>query len=245
MKKSVMFFLIASFLLASCADSVSEDQTFGSVLVDKEEISVDSLLLSQIAGSKKIDGGLYVSFLKPNSKNSLDTVTVLTSENRVLYLKDSSFNYVAAYDCRNSDAKSDIAGGYDTMFVNYGESKKMSYIPYQKIPSINKQLLKSVLSVISKEKDHVLSDTIVSSYKLKAKNFIDGIEFVDASDYPEYVDDPCRGHMEYPEPLENWKYYLENVSRITLPKDTTVDWILVYTDQYGRSDSLTITTQFK
>lgn len=236
---------ILLILLSSCAEIDSDNQSFGSVSVNTDEIRADSLLLSQIAGSKEIAGGHCVSFLKPNSKNSLDTVTALTSEYKVLYLKDSSFNFVVSSACNDSFAKQDTTGCYDTLFVNYGESRKMDYIPYQKIPSINKELLKKTFSTISREKDHILSDTIISSFQLQAKNFVDGIEFTDATVYPEYMYDPCLNHTEYPEPLKLWSYYLENVGRIALPKDKIAHWTLIYTDQYGRTDSLAMTTQFK
>lgn len=236
---------ILLILLSSCAEIDSDDQSFGTILVNTDEFRADSLLLSQIAGSKEIAGGHCVSFLKPSSKNSLDTVTTVTSEYKVLYLKDSSFNFVASFACDDSFAKLDTTGCYDTLFVNYGESRKMDYIPYQKVPSINKELLKKTFSTISREKDNILSDTIISSFKLQAKNFIDGIEFTDATVYPEYMYDSCRNRTEYPEHLKLWSYYLENVDRIALPKNKIVHWTLMYTDQYGRTDSLAMTTQFK
>ena len=48
----------------------------------------------------------------------------------------------------------------------------------------------------------------------------------------------------YPESVKRKKYYLINTGR-DLPKDTTINWTLVYTDQYGRSDSLEIKTFFE
>lgn len=87
------------------------------------------------------------------------------------------------------------------------------------------------------------SDTIISSYRLEAKNFLDGIKF---KEYFGYLGDVLYSTMgvEYhchneitmfPELLEKRKmYYLINTKEISLPRDTRIIWTLVYTDQYGR-----------
>ena len=228
-------------LLASCMECDSDTRVFSSVDANIDENSEQRSLEHAIAGSRKIPDGQYVSFLIPGSNNSLDTLTVLTSKQRLIYLKDSSFYFIGSL-C--SDDLKAISGD-DTMYINYGGLKMMDYIPYQKIPTINKSLLKKVFSLIDREEEYTLSDTVVSSYKLFARGLVDGIEFADATVYPNYMHDPCFDKTVYPEPLKFWKYYLKIEDNIGLPRDTIVDWTLIYIDQYGRRDSLAMTTRFR
>lgn len=51
----------------------------------------------------------------------------------------------------------------------------------------------------------------------------------------------CRSPL--PESLKSWTYMLANPSTKSFP-DTTFQWKLVYTDQYGRGDTLDITSHF-
>lgn len=258
--------LLALFIfLTSCTTNVSDEDAFGMVDVDQNYTEKDIVFFSEvIKDSKKMPEGYIVSFLRPKSGDSLDTVTVTTSSTDMLFMKEESFDY---FGMKNSEGctsnfslsfyvnldldEYDIASeNRDTIFLNYGKYKLMDYIPYQEIPTINKSLLKKTFSVIDREKNHLSSDTIISSYTLEARNFLDGVEFKEY--FFEYevnlpYEQPCQAIItRYPEPLKERKmYYLNNTGKTTLPKDTTVNWTLVYTDQYGRSDSLEINTLFK
>ncbi len=253
--------LFALFIfLTSCTTNVSDEDAFGMVDVDQNYTEKGFLDIDALKDSEKMPEGYIVSFLKPKSGDSLDTVTVTTSSTDMLFIKEESFYYVGM---KNSEGcmsyyvdldldEYDMASeNRDTIFLNYGKYKLMDYIPYQEIPTINKSLLKKTFSVIDREKNHLSSDTIISSYTLEARNFLDGVEF---EEYVEYLgdysvkwDEPCQTIITlYPEPLKERKmYYLSKLEELSLPKDTTINWTLVYTDQYGRSDSLEIKTFFE
>lgn len=249
--------------LTSCTTNVSDEDAFGMVDVDQNYTEKGFLDLDALKDSEKMPEGYIVSFLKPKLGDSLDTVTVTTSSTDKLFMKEESFYYVGMkyseecisnFDSLNLDEYDTASENRDTIFLNYGKYKLMDYIPYQEIPTINKSLLKKTFSVIDREKNHLSSDTIISSYTLEARNFLDGVEFeeyyerlVDLSYNIMDVEPPCQTIITlYPEPLKERKmYYLNNTGGITLPKDTTINWTLVYTDQYGRSDSLEMKTLFK
>lgn len=254
--------LLALFIfLTSCTTNVSDEDAFGMVDVDQNYTEKDIVFFSEvIKDSKKMPEGYIVSFLKPKSGDSLDTVTVTTSSTDMLFIKEESFYYVGM---KNSEGcmsyyvdldldEYDMASeNRDTIFLNYGKYKLMDYIPYQEIPTINKNLLKKTFSVIDRKKNHLSSDTIISSYTLEARNFLDGVEFEEyfeyLGDYSVKWDESCQNIVTvYPEPLKGRKmYYLSKLEELSLPKDTTINWTLVYTDQYGRSDSLEIKTFFE
>jgi len=260
----LLFFALFIFL-TSCTTNVFEEDVSGMVNVDQNHIEKGFLDIEALKGSDKMPEGYIVSFLKPNSKGSLDTFTVATSPTDKLFMKEESFYYIGYSSCEgcisNSDMlllgeydsasvyRVDISTNPDTILINYGKSKLMDYIPYQEIPLINKSLLKKIFSVIDREKNHLSSDTIISSYTFDAKNFLDGIKFEEYYFFVEYtVDYYCAEgkFIMYPEPSKKQKmYYLKNTGEISLPKDTTINWTLVYTDQYGRSDSLEMKTLFK
>lgn len=236
----VLFSVALSIVLMSCAGEDFDGLTFKSINANDEDSVEHPTLESYIKDSRQISDSRYVSFLNPNEKGSLDTVVILTNQEHVLYLKEGSFYYRGS-GCSDSN----VVAENDTLFVNYSDDKKMDYLPYQKIPLLDTGVLKKILSVVDKEVDGVLSDTIISSYRLDAVSFIDGLEFVESTSVVDYMYDPCRYFYEIPAPLESYKYYLFNKGNVKLPKNTVVDWILKYTDQYGRSDSLALTTTFK
>ena len=252
----LLFFALFIFL-TSCTTNVFEEDVSGMVDVDQNYIEKnwgDLFIDSGIKFSDELSYGRIVSFLKPNSKGSLDTFTVTTSLNSKLFMKEDKFIFIGGgmnEACLIKTENLDLAENRDTIFLNYGKYKLMDYIPYQEIPTINKSLLKKTFSVIDREKNHLSSDTIISSYTLEARNFLDGVEFEEyfeyLGDYSVKWDEPCQTIITlYPEPLKERKmYYLKNTGGITLPKDTTINWTLVYTDQYGRSDSLEMKTLFE
>ena len=253
--------LFALFIfLTSCTTNVSDEDASGMVDVDQNYTEKGFLDLDALKDSEKMPEGYIVSFLKPKSGDSLDTVTVTTSSTDMLFIKEESFYYVGMKNsegCMSYDVDLDLdeydmaSENRDTIFLNYGKYKLMDYIPYQEIPTINKNLLKKTFSVIDRKKNHLSSDTIISSYTLEARNFLDGVEFEEyfeyLGDYSVKWDEPCQNIVTvYPEPLKGRKmYYLSKLEALSLPKDTTINWTLVYTDQYGRSDSLEIKTFFE
>ncbi|HHX15785.1 MAG TPA: hypothetical protein GX724_06450 [Fibrobacter sp.] len=253
----LLFFALFIFL-TSCTTNVSDEDSSGIVDVDQNYIEknwVDLIIDFNPRSSDELSYGRIVSFLKPNSKGSLDTFTVTTSVNDKLFMKEDKFIFIGGgtneaclIKTENLDlAEHDMASeNRDTIFLNYGKSKLMDYIPYQEIPPINTSLLKKTLSVIDSKRNFVLSDTIISSYTFEAKNFLDGIKFEEYYFFVEYTVDYCAGGdiIMYPESVKRKMYYLINTGR-DLPRDTTINWTLVYTDQYGRSDSLEMKTLFK
>ena len=247
-----LLFVALFIFLTSCTTNVSEEDASGMVDVDQNYIEKnwgDLFIDSGIKFSDELSYGRIVSFLKPNSKGSLDTFTVTTSLNSKLFMKEDKFIFIGGgmnEACLIKTENLDLAENRDTIFLNYGKSKLMDYIPYQEIPPINTSLLKKTLSVIDSKRNFVLSDTIISSYTFEAKNFLDGIKFKEYDLLVEYTVDYCAGGdiIMYPESVKRKKYYLINTGR-DLPKDTTINWTLVYTDQYGRSDSLEIKTFFE
>jgi len=255
----LLFFALFIFL-TSCTTNVFEEDVSGMVNVDQNHIEKGFLDIEALKGSDKMPEGYIVSFLKPKSGDSLDTVTVTTSSTDMLFIKEESFYYVGMknsegcmsnFDSLDLDEYDMASENRDTIFLNYGKYKLMDYIPYQEIPTINKNLLKKTFSVIDRKKNHLSSDTIISSYTLEARNFLDGVEFEEyfeyLGDYSVKWDEPCQNIVTvYPEPLKGRKmYYLSKLEELSLPKDTTINWTLVYTDQYGRSDSLEIKTFFE
>ncbi len=253
--------LLALFIfLTSCTTNVFNEDAFGMVDVDQNYTEKGLLDLDALKDSEKMPEGYIVSFLKPKLGDSLDTVTVTTSSTDKLFMKEESFYYVGMkyseecisnFDSLDLDEYDTASENRDTIFLNYGKYKLMDYIPYQEIPTINKSLLKKTFSVIDRKKNHLSSDTIISSYTLEARNFLDGVEFEEyfeyLGDYSVKWDEPCQNIVTvYPEPLKGRKmYYLSKLEELSLPKDTTINWTLVYTDQYGRSDSLEIKTFFE
>src|SRR5574344_1279613 len=226
--------LFALFIfLTSCTTNVSYEDAFGMVDVDQNYTEKGFLDIDALKDSEKMHEGYIVSFLKPKSGDSLDTVTVTTSSTDKLFMKEESFYYVGM---KNSEGcmsyyvdldldEYDMASeNRDTIFLNYGKYKLMDYIPYQEIPTINKNLLKKTFSVIDRKKNHLSSDTIISSYTLEARNFLDGVEFEEyveyLGDYPVKWDEPCQTIIPlYPDPLEEREmYYLKNTGDITLSK---------------------------
>ena len=124
--------LFALFIfLTSCTTNVSDEDAFGMVDVDQNytEKDIFSLELDALKDSEKMPEGYIVSFLKPKSGDSLDTVTVTTSSTDMLFIKEESFYYVGM---KNSEGcmsyyvdldldEYDMASeNRDTIFLNYG-----------------------------------------------------------------------------------------------------------------------------
>ena len=155
--------LFALFIfLTSCTTNVSDEDAFGMVDVDQNYTEKDIVFFSEvIKDSKKMPEGYIVSFLRPKSGDSLDTVTVTTSSTDMLFIKEENFYYVGMknsegcmsyYVDLDLDEYDTASENRDTIFLNYGKYKLMDYIPYQEIPPINKNLLKKTFSVIDRKK---------------------------------------------------------------------------------------------
>ena len=82
--------------LTSCTTNVSDEDAFGMVDVDQNytEKDIFFLELDALKDSEKMPEGYIVSFLKPKTGDSLDTVTVTTSSTDMLFIKEENFYYV-------------------------------------------------------------------------------------------------------------------------------------------------------
>lgn len=245
--------LFSLFFLYSCSfDDSYNESSFESVVVDEYNEESSNDLLIKWKNARRIDANTYVSFLSPNSKNTIDTITFPLGENSCYsascFLGDDSFYCAKIGDDEYNPLVTDFALDYDTLFLNYRERKKMDYLPYQKIPQINFSILRRVLEKISTDNIGALTDTIVSAYKLKAKNIVQGVDFVyriplEKAETNQTVNS-CAAVAEYPQPVKRFRYQLFRDEKKVLPRDTIIKWTLIYTDQYGRSDSLDIKTKF-
>jgi hypothetical protein len=129
--------LFALFIfLTSCTTNVSDEDAFGMVDVDQNYTEKGFLDIDALKDSEKMPEGYIVSFLKPKSGDSLDTVTVTTSSTDMLFIKEESYYYVGM---KNSEGcygiklisistNNDMASeNRDTIFLNYGKYKLMDY----------------------------------------------------------------------------------------------------------------------
>lgn len=188
---------------------------------------------------------------------------------------DSSVEIVRTDDSREDE----LIIVRDTFYtnLNFGDNRKMDYIPYTEIPEFNRDSIAELLSTISAKKcSKVVS--IVASYLLEAEGLPEGFEFrsdwkqpyefsegysavaekssafSDESDIKsckvwnnliQWIDDGRVCHdFRLPERLAFANFDLFNI-RITDLPDTTFTWKLIYHDQYGRGDTLNITTSTK
>ena len=162
---------------------------------------------------------------------------------------------------------------YDTTYknLNFGDEALLHYIPVANIPAFDKEAVKKALSNLSgiycsqifqiksnysidaiglpksfswKNRDsyewgleaHVKSDKETNESKCEVK------EPLVLSNYDANADWYISWSL--PEKIRDYTYLLFNESMDSY-KDTTITWKLVYKDQYGRGDTLDITTKFK
>ena len=161
---------------------------------------------------------------------------------------------------------------YDTTYqnLNFGKNALVHYTPIAKVPKFNRKAVAKALSKLSGKPCYQIFE-LRSNYKLeaiglpgfswKSRNDYDwGLEAYVKSDEktneskcevrePLVLYHPDANAYRYvswslPEKIQNYTYLLFNESMDSY-RDTTITWKLVYKDQYGRGDTLDITTKFK
>lgn len=155
--------------------------------------------------------------------------------------------------------------------LNFGDEALLHYIPVANIPAFDKEAVKKALSNLSGNycsqifqiRSNYSIDAIglPKSFSWKNRNDYDwGLEAYVKSDEktneskcevrePLVLYNPDANAYWYiswslPEKIQNYTYELFNESMDSY-RDTTITWKLVYKDQYGRGDTLDITTKFK
>ena len=151
--------------------------------------------------------------------------------------------------------------------LNFGKDAIVNYIPIADIPAFDRNNVAHFFSYISGSPCSKLL-TFHSNYKIEAIGLPDYFKW-DEDDRKKWMSiskdttgqNVCESHslrspsihpplLRYiksrhflPEQEKNYEYQLLNTS--ILYKDTTFSWKLVYKDQYGRGDTLDITTKFE
>ncbi|WP_295055669.1 hypothetical protein [uncultured Fibrobacter sp.] len=173
--------------------------------------------------------------------------------------------------CRDTDNKQIECPSYkDTIYdttykdINFGENALLNYIPIAKIPEFNRDTVQKVLSTLYG--DACAQFFLFSSnYYLKTIGLPEGFTIENRNAVPFGFEatrrsGECnvgRADVQYmptsneyrsvvrrlPEDVERVTYQFFNGSMKSY-RDTTISWKLAYTDQYGRGDTLDITTKF-
>ena len=170
---------------------------------------------------------------------------------------------------RTQKQKSDTALQQKVTYknLNFGKNAIVNYIPIADIPAFDRNNVAHFFSYISGSPCSKLL-TFHSNYKIEAIGLPDYFKW-DEDDRKKWMSiskdttgqNVCESHslrspsrhpplLRYiksrhflPEQEKNYEYQLLNTS--ILYKDTTFSWKLVYKDQYGRGDTLDITTKFE
>ncbi|MBO4784763.1 MAG: hypothetical protein J5521_08460, partial [Lachnospiraceae bacterium] len=149
------------------------------------------------------------------------------------------------------------------LFINYGPNKISEAMPVYKVAPINSAAIRSAFAQLNYKKEDYISSQIRSNFQLEAKGLPEGMSFKNSPTMPQssssgnitlpfssssilYAMNACLDYsVRYPDASTMVRTVsLYNASTEPLKKDTTVIWTLVYTDQFGVSDSLSITTKF-
>ena len=211
-----------------------------------------------------------VSFVSPRMKSGvLDTVTFALDGDCTLkglcYIGSTQFVCYSKNDC----TKCLYASTYyppriteKTLFINYGPDKITDAMPVYDIPALDSVAFRAAFAQLDYKTEDYLSGQIFSNYQLQAKGLPEGMSFKSSPTIPQssssywspysssqvlYVMNACIDNVgsRYPyASVEDWKVNLYNAGTQTLKNDTTITWTLVYTDQFGRQDSLAVTTKF-
>ena len=161
---------------------------------------------------------------------------------------------------------------YDTTYrnLNFGKNALVHYTPIAKVPKFNRKAVAKALSKLSGKPCYQIFE-LRSNYKLEAIG-LPGFSWKNRDNYewgigahvksdektneskcevrePLVLYHPDANAYRYvswslPEKIQNYTYELFNESMDSY-RDTTITWKLVYKDQYGRGDTLDITTKFK
>lgn len=151
--------------------------------------------------------------------------------------------------------------------MNFGKEAITNYIPVANIPDFNRDSVAKVFSVLPSTSCSALL-TFKSNYSIEPiglpkdfewqknnpkavvkeiskKKKMCTLEYRRASKRPDpYEEYHNIFFEELPEKARVYNYQLFNKS-LQSYKDSTITWKLVYKDQYGRGDTLDITTKFE
>lgn len=154
----------------------------------------------------------------------------------------------------------------DTVYVelNYGDHPLTGYIPYAKVPEFDGDSVKKHFAEFSRA-GCAVSQKFSSNYSLEAIGLPEKYIWYEVSDFSDRyysgtrgddgnclfsallkdvvtVSNPIVCEPSLPESLMRKTYKLVDTSAGFLTADTTIQWKLVYKDQYGRGDTLDMTT---
>ncbi|MBR3072238.1 hypothetical protein [Fibrobacter sp.] len=213
-----------------------------------------------------------VSFVSPMMKSGVfDTVTFALDGDCTLkglcYIGSTQLVCYTKNDCTRcySASKYNPARITEkTLFINYGPNKITDAMPVYDIPALDSVAFRAAFAQLDYKTEDYLSGQIFSNYQLQAKGLPEGMSFKSSPTIPQssssyypfpfsssqtiFVMNACidQVHDRYPFAyVDKQKVNLYNASAQTLKNDTTITWTLVYTDQFGRQDSLAVTTKFK
>ena len=212
-----------------------------------------------------------VSFVRPTMKNGiLDTVTLALEGDCTLHgLCYIGSTQIVCYS-KNDCSRCLSASTYNppkitakTLFINYGPNKITDAMPVYDIPALNSVAIRAAFAQLDYKTEDYLSGQIFSNYQLQAKGLPEGMSFKSSPTIPQssssYYPFPFSSsqtisvmnacidqvHDRYPFAyVDKQKVNLYNASAQALETDTTITWTLIYTDQFGRQDSLAVTTKF-
>ena len=210
-----------------------------------------------------------VSFVSPR-RTGVDTVTFALDGDCTLkglcYIGSNQFVCYSKNDCTRCLSASTYYPPKiteKTLFINYGPNKITNAMPVYDIPALDSVAFRAAFAQLDYKTEDYLSGQIFSNYQLQAKGLPEGMSFKSSPTIPQssssfsfpyssaqvlYVMNACIDdvHERYPFAyVSSQKVNLYNAGTQTLKNDTTITWTLVYTDQFGRQDSLAVTTKFK
>ena len=212
-----------------------------------------------------------VSFVSPMMKSGVfDTVTFALDGDCTLkglcYIGSTQLVCYTKNDCTRcySASKYNPARITEkTLFINYGPNKITDAMPVYDIPALDSVAIRAAFAQLDYKTEDYLSGQIFSNYQLRAKGLPEGMSFKSSPTIPRssssywspysssqvfYIMNACidQVHNRYPFAyVDKQKVNLYNASAQALETDTTITWTLIYTDQFGRRDSLAVTTKFK
>ena len=211
-----------------------------------------------------------VSFVSPR-RTGVDTVTFALDGNCTLkglcYIGSSQFVCYSKNDCTRCLSASTYYPPRiteKTLFINYGPNKITDAMPVYDIPALDSVAFRAAFAQLDYKTEDYLSGQIHSNYQLQAKGLPEGMSFKSSPTIPQSsssyypfpfsssqtisVMNACIDQVydRYPFAyVDKQKVNLYNASAQALETDTTITWTLIYTDQFGRRDSLAVTTKFK
>ena len=211
-----------------------------------------------------------VSFVSPR-RTGVDTVTFALDGDCTLkglcYIGSSQFVCYSKNDCTRCLSASTYYPPKiteKTLFINYGPNKITDAMPVYDISALDSVAFRAAFAQLDYKTEDYLSGQIFSNYQLQAKGLPEGMSFKSSPTIPQssssYYPFPFSSsqtisvmnacidqvHDRYPFAyVDKQKVNLYNASAQALKTDTTITWTLIYTDQFGRQDSLAVTTKFK